>query len=42
MAFAVLTENSLVVATTSVAISVTLATALLEASIAKRAKGSNL
>jgi len=40
MAFAVLTENSLVVATTSVAISVTLATALLEVSISKRAKGS--
>ena len=40
MAFAVLTENSLVIATTSVAISVTLATALLEGSIAKRAKAS--
>ena len=37
MAFAILTENPLVVATTSVAISITLATAVLENNIARRA-----
>jgi uncharacterized protein with PQ loop repeat len=40
VAFAILTENSLVITTTSVAISVTLATALLEGSMAKRAQAS--
>lgn len=37
MAFAILTERSLVVATTSVAIAVTVLTAILESSIARRA-----
>ena len=38
MAFAILTENQLVVVTTSVAISITLLTAIVELNIAKRAE----